>query len=176
MKFFATLAIAATAVVAQQVGSDSGPTVADGPAAVSHPNINHGQQTQNSLVDGSDKGGNVFHGLEGNTFNDILSNTGLSDNNFINPSQASVSGNQGPTTNGRDNNIGDILTGFGGALHRRDAVFNNYPHSAAWGHPAAVPVFAPVIGYPAYPHPGFAVPGGHVNHNVQDAAIVQNQV
>ncbi|KAJ2119698.1 hypothetical protein IW147_005662 [Coemansia sp. RSA 720] len=185
MKFFTTIALAATAVVAQQVGSSGGPSVSDGENAVSHPNINNGLQLQNSLADSSDKGGNVFHNLEGNTFTNALSNTGISDNNMINPSTDSVSGNSGPTTNGAGNMIGDMvhgIAGFGGpmrrrAVFRRDAVVNNFDHSAAWGHPAqGVPVFAPVVGFPVYPHPGFAGPGAHVNHNVQNAAIVQNQV
>ncbi|KAJ2500618.1 hypothetical protein GGH96_002563 [Coemansia sp. RSA 1972] len=184
MKFFATIALAATAVVAQQIGSSGGPSVSDGEAAVSNPNINNGLQLQNSLADSSDKGGNFFHGLEGNTFTDALSNTGISDNNMINPSTNSVSGNSGATTNGHANQIGDIvhgLAGFGGqfrrsTIRRRDAVVNNFDHSAAWGHPVqGVPVFAPVVGFPVRPHPGFAGPGEHVNHNVQNAAIVQNQ-
>ncbi|KAJ2831209.1 hypothetical protein J3B01_005440 [Coemansia erecta] len=217
MKFFATIALAATVAVAQQIGSSGGPSVSDGEAAVSHPNINNGLQLQNSLADSSDKGGNFFHNLQGNTFTDALSNTGISDNNMVNPSNNHVSGNSGATTNGEGNQIGDIvhgLAGFGGfggqfrrrdlvfnnvgapvgvdvnpfldvavvaypfagQFHRRDAVVNNFDHSAALGHPAqGVPVFAPVVGFPARPHPGFAGPGAHVNHNVQDAAIVQNQ-
>ncbi|KAJ2077578.1 hypothetical protein H4R24_005050 [Coemansia sp. RSA 988] len=177
MKFFATLALAATAVVAQQVGSDGGPTIADGPSAVSHPNINNAQQAQNSLIDGSDKGGNVFQGLSGNTFSDATKNFGLSDSNFVNPSQSSVSGNSGPTTNGAGNQIGDIfsgIAGFGG-LRKRDAVFNNYDHGA-WGYQPAFPVYAPVYGVPVYSHPGYIAPVGNVNHNSQNAAIVQNQV
>ncbi|KAJ2803535.1 hypothetical protein H4R20_002856 [Coemansia guatemalensis] len=176
MKFFATLALAVTAVVAQQIGSDGGPTVADGPSAVSNPNINNGQQAQNSLVDGSDKGGNVFQGLSGNTFTDSTTNFGLSDSNFINPSKTSVSGNSGATTNGAGNQIGDILsgaTGFG-PFRKRDAVFNNYDHPA-WGYQPAFPIYAPVYGFPVYPHPGFAAPVASVNHNGQNAAIVQNQ-
>ncbi|PIA14136.1 hypothetical protein COEREDRAFT_82961 [Coemansia reversa NRRL 1564] len=177
MKFFATLVLAATAVVAQQIGSDSGPTVADGPSAVSNPNINNGQQAQNSLVDGSNKGGNVFQGLTGNTFSDSVSNLGISDNNFVNPSQTSVSGNKGDTANGEGNHIGDFIqaaTGFG-PIRKRDAVFNNFDH-AAWGYHPVFPVYAPVYGVPVYPHPGFVAPVAHVNHNSQNAAIVQNQV
>ncbi|KAJ2497856.1 hypothetical protein GGH96_004774 [Coemansia sp. RSA 1972] len=184
MKLFATLSLAATAAVAQQVGSSSGPSVSDGEAAVSHPNINNGLQLQNSLADSSNKGGNVFHNLEGNTFTDALSNTGLSDNNFVNPSSDNVSGNSGATTNGHGNQIGDIAHGLAGfappvgtLIHKRDVVFNNVDHSAVWGHPVqGVPVFAPVVGFPVRPHPGFAGPGAHVNHNVQNAAIVQKQV
>ncbi|KAJ2161139.1 hypothetical protein GGF46_001729 [Coemansia sp. RSA 552] len=185
MKFFATLALFASVAVAQQIGSDGGPNVSNGESAVSHPNINNGQQFQNSLVDASDKGGNVFHGLDGNTFNDVTSNTGISDNNMVNPSSSSTSGNQGPTTNGEGNQIGDVLAsvpgigglGFGGpGFFKRDAIFNNgIPHSPVWGHPVPVPVFAPVVGAPIYPHPGFAPVGAHVNHNSQNAAIVQNQ-
>ncbi|KAJ2077579.1 hypothetical protein H4R24_005051 [Coemansia sp. RSA 988] len=123
MKFFATLALVASVAVAQQVGSDSGPTVADGPSAVSNPNINNGQQAQNSLVDGSNKGGNTFSGLKGNTFTNSASNFGMSDNNVVNPSQTVVSGNTGPSANGEDNQIGDILAEVRRrALTRRDAI------------------------------------------------------
>ncbi|PIA14137.1 hypothetical protein COEREDRAFT_82963 [Coemansia reversa NRRL 1564] len=179
MKIFATLAIAASVAIAQQVGSDQAGTFADGPSAVSHPNVNNGQQAQNSLLTGGSKGGNVFSGLNGNTFADSASNVGISDNNMVNPSQNVVSGNTGPSTNGEGNQIGDIIAAVRRrALSRRDAVFNNNaPHSPAWGRPTTVPVFAPVAGLPVYPHNGAPVPGAHVNHNhnSQDATIIQNQ-
>ncbi|KAJ2612938.1 hypothetical protein H4S08_002473 [Coemansia sp. RSA 1365] len=190
MKFFATLAIVASVAVAQQVGSDQGGTFASNPSAVSHPNINNAEQAQNSLITGGSKGGNVFSGLKDNTFIDSASNVGISDNNMINPSQNVVSGNTGPSTNGEGNQIGDIIAAVRrraigrrdvinrrDVIRRRDAVFNNAPHSAAWGHPTSVPVFAPVAGLPVYPHHGVPVPGAHVNHNrnSQDATIIQNQ-
>ncbi|KAJ2161138.1 hypothetical protein GGF46_001728 [Coemansia sp. RSA 552] len=210
MQIFATLLVAASAVIAQQVGSEQGPNVSGGPTAVSNPNVNNGEQFQNSLVASGNKGGNLFEGLTGNTFNDVTSNTGISDNNFINPSDTRVSGNVGPTANGADNHIGDVLAsvpGVGGhgfgvpGFFKRDVQFNNgaygyghagYPHGSyapvythpayvqpapVYVHPAPAPVYAHPAAAPAYaPRPAYpAHPGASVNHNVQDASIIQNQ-
>ncbi|KAJ2714038.1 hypothetical protein H4R19_001936 [Coemansia spiralis] len=157
MQLFATLLVAASAVMAQQIGSDQGSTVSGGPAAVSNPNVNNGQQFQNSLVDAGSKGGNVFEGLTGNTFVDSASNVGMMDNNMINPSRTSVQGNTGSTANGEGNFIGDLLQGIPGGNWKRDAVFNNnfgYAHAFAHG---GYPAFAGAgVGYP---HPGFAHAG-----------------
>ncbi|KAJ2702237.1 hypothetical protein H4R19_005376 [Coemansia spiralis] len=189
MKVFAVLVTLAAAAVAQQIGSDGGFTASEGSAAVSNANTNNGQQFQNSLVSTGDKGGNFFHDLTGNTFVDSASNLGLMDNNMINPSQTSVAGNSGSTTNGANNHIGDIL---GQGFWKRDAIFNNnfgagYVHGfayhpqapVAWGYPA-VPLVAPVYGYPVAQPAHFAAPAAyypaaHINHNVQSADIVQNQ-
>ncbi|KAJ2723484.1 hypothetical protein GGI07_002608 [Coemansia sp. Benny D115] len=204
MKFFTAIIVAATAVVAQQIGSEEGPSVASGPSAVSNPNVNNGWQAQNSLFNSGSDGGNVFEHLTGNTFNKAVSNSATNDNNFVNPSQVHVSGNTGPTTNGEGNHIGDVFSdgfrGFGGfgGFHKRDAVFNNYGfghgyagYPAVYGgyHPqvasvypvpyqpiayaparpvAYAPIARPVVGYPGYP-------ASRVNHNVQNASIVQNQ-
>ncbi|KAJ2119697.1 hypothetical protein IW147_005661 [Coemansia sp. RSA 720] len=194
---FATLLVAATAVLAQQIGSEQGPDVASGPSAVSNPNVNNGQQFQNSLLSSGNEGGNVFEGLTGNTFNSLKSNTGISDNNFVNPSQTHVSGNQGSTTNGEGNHIGDFFDAGGFVpFHKRDAVFNNYGHGhgyptafvggyapqAVYAHPAYAPVYAHPAYAPVYSHPAYVParpvavrPAGHVNHNEQNASIVQNQ-
>ncbi|KAJ1877120.1 hypothetical protein H4R99_007152 [Coemansia sp. RSA 1722] len=184
MQIFATLLIAATAVIAQQVGSDSGPAVSNGESAVSNPNVNNGWQSQNSLFNTGESGGNVFSGLKDNKFSTSISNSATNDNNFVNPSQTQVQGNTGSTANGEANHIGDFVSGaggfapFGGAwggFRKRDAVFNNYGYGhgvPVYAHPIA---FAPVA--PFYPHPGFGYPvAGPVNHNIQDASIVQNQV
>ncbi|KAJ2803534.1 hypothetical protein H4R20_002855 [Coemansia guatemalensis] len=175
MQIFATLLVAASAVLAQQIGSEQGPDVASGPSAVSNPNVNNGQQFQNSLVSSGSKGGNVFEDLVGNTFIDTTSNVGISDNNFVNPSTTSVSGNTGATTNGEGNHIGDFIGGLPGGLpiglgvggpvgfHKRDAVFNNYGH----GHPGYPVGYAPhgapvhVLPAPVYAHPVYA-PVHHV--------------
>ncbi|KAJ2612940.1 hypothetical protein H4S08_002475 [Coemansia sp. RSA 1365] len=195
MQIIATLLVAASAVLAQQVGSDQGPTVASGPSAVSNPNVNNGQQLQNSLVSSGSKGGNLFQDLVGNTFVDSASNVGISDNNFVNPSSTSVSGNTGATTNGQGNNIGDFFAAIPGAIpvgfHKRDAVFNNYghgvvgyaPHGApvhvlpapVYHHPVYVPVHNVQASYPAVAARPVGYPVGQVNHNSQNAAIVQNQ-
>ncbi|KAI9474391.1 hypothetical protein LPJ78_004476 [Coemansia sp. RSA 989] len=170
MKFVSTLALVASVAVAQKLGSDAGQTISKGSSALDNPNVNNGEQHTNSLVDGGNKGHNKFHGIDGSSFTSSASNFGMSDNNLVNPSKHTTTGNSGPTTNGKGNHIGDGLAG----LHRRDAVINNYPHSPIWGYPAhGVPVFAPVVGAPIYPSRN--IPRGHVNHNIQEAAIVQNQ-
>ncbi|KAJ2783961.1 hypothetical protein GGI15_002417 [Coemansia interrupta] len=192
MQIFATLLIAASAVLAQQVGSSEGPAVSNGETAVSNPNVNNGWQAQNSLFSSGETGGNVFSGLKDNKFSSSVSNTATNDNNFVNPSQSLVSGNTGSTTNGEHNQIGDIVSGAGqfapiggwGAFRKRDAIFNNgydrgYP-VAFYGHPYEFAhVAAPVYAHPGYAHPGYVQPGypvgGAVNHNFQDASIVQNQ-
>ncbi|KAJ2723483.1 hypothetical protein GGI07_002607 [Coemansia sp. Benny D115] len=195
MQIYATLLVAASVVLGQQIGSDGGPAVSNGENAISNPNVNNGWQSQNSLFNTGDSGSNVFSGLKDNTFNSAVSNSATNDNNFVNPSQSHVTGNNGATTNGEANHIGDVFTGghgfapvgvagFGG-FFKRDAVFNNgfvhdgfaHPVVAAgypYEHVAVHPGFAhPGFGYPAgFAHPGF---GGHVNHNFQDASIVQNQ-
>ncbi|PIA14135.1 hypothetical protein COEREDRAFT_82959 [Coemansia reversa NRRL 1564] len=199
MQIFTTLLVAASAVLAQQIGSDQGPNVSNGPSAVSNPNVNNGQQLQNSLVSGGSKGGNVFEDLVGNTFIDSASNVGISDNNFVNPSSTSVSGNTGATTNGQGNSIGDFFGAIPGGIpigfHKRDAVFNNYghgqvgypvgyaPHGApvhvlpapVYHHPVYVPVHHVQASYPAVAPRPVGYPVGQVNHNSQNAAIVQNQ-
>ncbi|KAJ2355315.1 hypothetical protein IWW50_000673 [Coemansia erecta] len=200
MQIFATLLVAATAVIAQQVGSDQGPTVASGPSAVSNPNVNNGEQFTNSLLSTGNEGHNIFEGLEGNSFSNVKSNTGMSDNNFVNPSTSHVQGNTGATANGEHNNIGDFFDAGGFVpFHKRDAIFNNGAGFGYGGYPAvggyaphavyAQPAYAPVYAHPAYApvyahpaayarpvaaHPA-AFPVGQINHNQQNAAIVQNQ-
>ncbi|KAJ2467138.1 hypothetical protein GGI02_004133 [Coemansia sp. RSA 2322] len=208
MQIFATLVVAATAVLAQQIGSEEGPSVSNGPTALSNPNVNNGWQSQNSLINNGVDGGNVFEGLSGNTFNKALSNSAISDTNFINPSQSHVAGNNGPTTNGEGNMIGDFFGGGAAGFHRRDAVFNNYGYghgrggyaAPAYEHPAYVrpevyvrpvvydrpEVYARPVVYDrpvayrrpeSYGRPAEAYGGhyaGRVNHNFQDASIVQN--
>ncbi|KAJ2782113.1 hypothetical protein H4R18_002481 [Coemansia javaensis] len=181
MKLLAVLSAIAAVAVAQQVGSSGGSTFSEGENAVSNSNVNNDQQFQNSVVSAGEKGGNVFHGLDGNAFADSISNMGLADGNFVNPAQTSVSGNSGPTANGGSNFLGNAINGgFGFGPHRkRDAVFNNFGPAPAWGYPGAAPAFAPVYAIPVYAHPARYAPvpvAGHINHNVQSAAIVQNQV
>lgn len=124
MKTFAILATLSAAAIAQQVGSESGAKLSDGPSAVSNPNVNNGWQSQNSLFNSGSDGGNVFHDLHGNKFSSKLSNSAVNDNNFVNPSQSHVMGNKGDTTNGEGNHIGDVLDGV---FHKRGgAIYGGY--------------------------------------------------
>lgn len=190
MQVLATLLIAATAVVAQQVGSESGPSISGGPAAVSNPNVNNGWQSQNSLFNKGSDGGNVFDHLWGNSFSKAISNSAVNDNNMINPSTSHIMGNAGDTANGRGNHIGDFVAGHG--FRRRDVVFNNdydHHHHGHYGparvvyHPgySRPVVFVDPIAVPAHVHHGYDHDRygyhhhHHGNHNVQDATIIQNQ-
>ncbi|KAJ1821843.1 hypothetical protein LPJ56_003167, partial [Coemansia sp. RSA 2599] len=149
------------------VGSSSDGKASTGPAAVSHPNENNGWQSQNSLFNNANTGGNVFSGLHGNTFDSSVKNTAFSDNNAVNPSEAQVSGNSGSTANGVNNHIGDVVPGVNEfaafavpvaaaaapvnypGFHKRDVQFNNvFP-----GHPHEAPGFGyPYEGFGVFPH------------------------
>ncbi|KAJ2837987.1 hypothetical protein FBU31_001028 [Coemansia sp. 'formosensis'] len=164
MQIFATLVVAATAVLAQQIGSEQGPSVSSGETALSHANVNKGWQSQNSLVNTGSDGGNVFHGLHGNTFNTGFTNSAVSDNNFINPSSSQTMGNSGSTANGAENHIGDIFNGqafFG----KRDVEFNNFGHGRGsypvanyGGYDRGYVVPAPVYERPVYEVPAYGRP------------------
>ncbi|KAJ1989893.1 hypothetical protein GGI25_000001 [Coemansia spiralis] len=164
MKLFATLILAATAVLAQVQEGNQGPNLSEGPAAVSNPNINNGEQLQGSFADSSSSGQNVIDGRVGNSFNHKAANEAILDSNFVNPSKSSISGNVGDTANGADNMIGDIFHGADGfvpfgAFRRRDAVFNNFgeivPNRNHFGVDSGFAVInAPIDLYPvagAYP-------------------------
>ncbi|KAJ2850601.1 hypothetical protein IWW36_001782 [Coemansia brasiliensis] len=170
--------------MAQQLGSDGGSTVAGGPSAVSNANVNNGEQSTNSLLSTGESGGNEFSGVTNSKFSSSLSNVGLSDNNIVNPSSSSTSGNSGPTTNGEHNHIGNDVIPHHRFL-RRSAVYNNYggydyPHPAAGYAPAPyAPVHyaQPVYPYPVYAQPVYAHPAPYAagaNRNYQSASIVQN--
>ncbi|KAJ2861358.1 hypothetical protein GGH94_004956 [Coemansia aciculifera] len=168
MQIFATLVVAATAVLAQQIGSEQGPSVSSGETALSHPNVNNGWQSQNSLVNTGSDGGNVFNGLHGNTFSTGFTNGAISDSNFINPSQNQVSGNTGSTANGEKNHIGDFFTAPV-AFRKRDVAFNNnfghggydrgYDHGYDRSYVVPAPVYeVPVYGRPEYGRPEYEHP------------------
>ncbi|KAJ2590299.1 hypothetical protein H4R99_007153, partial [Coemansia sp. RSA 1722] len=162
MQIFATLLIAASAVVAQQVGSSSDGKASTGPNAVTNPNVNNGWQAQNTLFNSANTGGNVFSGLQGNSFDHSVSNTAFNDNNAVNPSQAQVAGNSGDTANGANNHIGDVVpgssgfVGFAGAVpglypgfHKRGVEFNNVIPGHA--HQEFAPFGYPAVGFGRYP-------------------------
>ncbi|KAJ2402272.1 hypothetical protein GGI23_000834 [Coemansia sp. RSA 2559] len=176
MKFFATLLIAATAVLAQQQESNQGPNASSGSNAVSNPNENNGFQAQGSFFDGSQSGDNVIDGQVGESFNHGASNQAILDSNFVNPSQNSVSGNKGDSANGEANNIGDFVQdlGFAGHAFRRRDTGSNFNG----GRFVSFPIGEPVVGVRA-PIAGEVVGvrphAGRVNDNRQDGSIVQNQ-
>ncbi|KAJ2713510.1 hypothetical protein H4R19_002213 [Coemansia spiralis] len=157
-------ALAAPALLRRQdIAAASGDSVSGGPAAVSNPNVNNGEQTDSSLiVSGGASDGDFINNAFGNSITHVNSNQANKGNLVINPSFTTSDGNSGATANGNQNHLGDSQDMYPG-LWRRDVVFNN-------GRPHAQPVAAP---------PGavqlVARPPGHVNANHQDASIVQNQ-
>ncbi|KAI7825046.1 hypothetical protein BX661DRAFT_172239 [Kickxella alabastrina] len=155
----ATLIIAASAVLAQEIASTSGPTVSSGSTAISSPNVNNGYQIQNSISNSGSSGGNTYSGIQGSVFNTGYSNSASVGNNFINPAQTSIQGNIGSTVSGQGNIFGSAFgTGiippfFAGAFprdahsnyHKRDLIINGAAPYAHPGHPAH-----PYYGYPGY--------------------------
>ncbi|KAJ2084386.1 hypothetical protein H4R24_000016 [Coemansia sp. RSA 988] len=164
MRTFATILLASSAVLAQEVGFSDGPSVVSGSNAVSNPNVNNGWQSDSSLFAGGGQGGasDVFNNVVGSAFTNVNSNTAIKDNLVNNPSSALVKGNDGWTANGDANALGPVQNSFGGGVFRRggDVVFADNHHQASsqvatnvvpqanFVAPAfAAPQFAPV-----YPH------------------------
>ncbi|KAJ2495701.1 hypothetical protein GGI11_008351 [Coemansia sp. RSA 2049] len=147
MKFFVTILVAATAVLAQQQEGNQGPNLSNGPSAVDNANINSGWQAQGSFFDGSKSGENLITGHVDGSFNHQASNSAIQDSNFVNPSESTLTGNTGDSANGHANNIGDFIAG--GGFIRRDAVLNNFgAHPAVdvgFVHPVAVPQPVPAF-------------------------------
>ncbi|KAJ2657987.1 hypothetical protein IWW48_004245 [Coemansia sp. RSA 1200] len=147
MKFFVTILVAATAVLAQQQEGNQGPNLSNGPSAVDNANINSGWQAQGSFFDGSKSGENQISGHVDGSFNHQASNSAIQDSNFVNPSESTLTGNTGDSANGHGNNIGDFIAG--GGFIRRDAVLNNFgAHPAVdvgFVHPVAVPQPVPAF-------------------------------
>ncbi|KAJ2704090.1 hypothetical protein FB645_003565 [Coemansia sp. IMI 203386] len=138
MYTFATFIAIASIAVAQEIGFTDGPSIADGPSAVSNPNVNNGWQADSSLFSGGSTGGssaqpgaNVFNDVVGSTFTSINSNSAFKDNIVNNPSKVSVSGDKGWTANGDGNQLGPVENVFSGAHFVRrggDVVFANSHH------------------------------------------------
>ncbi|KAJ2720517.1 hypothetical protein GGI07_004562 [Coemansia sp. Benny D115] len=171
---FAATALAAPALIKrQEFEVESGDSVSGGPAAVSNPNVNNGQQIDSSLITSGSDGANNFANVFGSSFTKVNSNSANKDNIVINPSTTTINGNSGATANGAHNNIGDsqnVIPGVFGLFRKRDVVVTGgvfehfYPeHPVFFG----VDPYAP-IGF-EYVHP---VPA---SFNQQNAAIIQNR-
>ncbi|KAJ2596421.1 hypothetical protein GGF39_003453 [Coemansia sp. RSA 1721] len=146
----------------------SGASVSSGSAAVSSPNVNNAEQIDSSLIVGGggqpggagaeleapqDAGGNVFADVMGSSFTQINSNSANKDNIVTNAHLTTINGDQGETTNGEANNIGDSqhVAGF---VRRRDVVVNNgapiQPVVLLNNQFESVPVFVPVGNLPFF--------------------------
>ncbi|KAJ1728076.1 hypothetical protein LPJ72_005636 [Coemansia sp. Benny D160-2] len=154
----------------EEIEAEAGDSLSSGPAAISNPNINNGEQIDSSFIDdGSTSGGDVFANNFGMTITNVKSNSANKDNIVINPTTVNSNGNAGKTANGQGNNIGDSETVVPGVLFKRDAIVNGGVLDSYY--------FQPGFAYAPYPGLGYPVPyaGGSFNYNFQDATIVQNQ-
>ncbi|KAJ2787987.1 hypothetical protein GGI15_000247 [Coemansia interrupta] len=180
----AAIVLSATAavVIGQEIGFTDGPSFANGPSAISNPNINNGWQADSSLFasgDGS-AGVNTFNDVVGTTFTNINSNAAFKDNIVNNPSKTVVSGDEGWTANGDANKLGPVENVFG--RRSGDVVFADNHHQAALSqapHVVTFPathVIRPVVSAAGYaPGAALAKRTGDVvfadNHHQVDAVV-----
>ncbi|KAJ1857859.1 hypothetical protein GGH12_001381 [Coemansia sp. RSA 1822] len=155
MRFFTTVALAISAVVAQEIGVSSGDKVSAGASAIDNPNINNGMQTDGSLfVSGSAGQGGLFNNVVGSHFVNANLNTAIEDNLVNNPGFTSIAGNSGWVANGDRNALGSVQN----VLGRRDAYHAAAPaYSAPVAYHPAVPAYsAPVVYHPVAPYAAIA--------------------
>ncbi|KAJ2608222.1 hypothetical protein H4S08_004527 [Coemansia sp. RSA 1365] len=91
---------------AQEIEAEGGDSNSGGPAAISNPLINNGQQIDSSLVTGGSSAGDLINNAFGNAVTHINSNSANKDNIVINPSVVTSNGNNGLTANGDENALG----------------------------------------------------------------------
>ncbi|KAJ2714317.1 hypothetical protein H4R19_001792 [Coemansia spiralis] len=111
MRTFSAILLAASAVLAQEIGFSGGGSVSSGSNAISNPNINTGVQFDSSLIVGHGSN-DLFNNVVGSSFTNINSNTAIKANPVNNPSRTSVSGNDGWTANGDANALGPVVSDF----------------------------------------------------------------
>ncbi|KAJ2157897.1 hypothetical protein GGF46_004183 [Coemansia sp. RSA 552] len=167
----AACAVAVPLTKRQEIEAETGDSVSGGPAAISSPNVNNGNQVDSSLVTGGGEAGDFINNAFGNSITHVNSNTANKGNIVINPSTVTSGGNEGLTANGDQNSLGDSQNIF--PFVKRDAIVtggaweshgvNYVPVYPSWG-------LAPAWNYVPYPQPI-----AQVNTNQQNAAIVQNQ-
>ncbi|KAJ1799719.1 hypothetical protein LPJ59_001631 [Coemansia sp. RSA 2399] len=193
MRTVSALLIAASAVVAQEVGFTGGASLSDGTNAISNPNVNNGMQWDSSLVagagSGSSAGPTTFNDIVGSSFTNVNSNAAIKDNLVNNPSFNHVKGNDGWTANGDSNSMGPVQNLFGadaaGFRRRGDVVFADNHHQVQ-SQVANEQVLPAHVLQSTFVRPGFVSPvfrrGGDVvfadnHHQVQSqVANVQGGV
>ncbi|KAJ2476102.1 hypothetical protein IWW56_005099 [Coemansia sp. RSA 2131] len=155
MRFFTTVALAISAVVAQEIGVSSGDKVSAGASAIDNPNVNNGVQTDGSLfVSGSAGQGGLFNNVVGSHFVNANLNTAIEDNLVNNPGFTSIAGSSGWVANGDRNALGSVQN----VLGRRDVYHAAAPaYSAPVAYHPAVPAYsAPVVYHPVAPYAAIA--------------------
>ncbi|KAJ1857860.1 hypothetical protein GGF49_001689 [Coemansia sp. RSA 1853] len=157
----------------QEIEAEVGDSVSGGPAAVSNPNVNNGNQVDSSLVTtGGSDAGDFINNAFGNSITHINSNSANKDNIVINPTTVTSNGNGGPTANGDANNLGDTQNVFPG-FRKRETWVTGSEFESHWQ--GAVPVYPGMVPYYPYPQAFYVPVEPQVNINHQNAAIVQNQ-
>ncbi|KAJ2793944.1 hypothetical protein H4R21_005695 [Coemansia helicoidea] len=92
----------------EAIEAAGGDNVSGGPAAVSNPNVNNGDQVDSSLmVNGGEGDGDFINNAFGNSITHVNSNQSNKGNLVINPSMTTSDGNSGATANGNQNHLGD---------------------------------------------------------------------
>ncbi|KAJ2555306.1 hypothetical protein EV175_002302 [Coemansia sp. RSA 1933] len=187
MRTVSALLVAASTVIAQEVGFTGGASLSDGTNAISNPNVNNGMQWDSSLVSGGDSGSSAgpttFNDIVGSSFTNVNSNAAMKDNLINNPSFSHVKGNDGWTANGDSNSMGPVQNLFGAGLSRRgDVVFADHHHQvqSQVTNEQALPAH---VFQPNFVRPGFVSPvfrrGGDVvfadNHHRTESQVANVQ-
>ncbi|KAJ2165860.1 hypothetical protein IW139_002073 [Coemansia sp. RSA 353] len=150
MRFFTTVALTISAVVAQEIGVSSGDRVSAGASAIDHPNVNNGMQSDGSLfVSGTAGQGGLFNNVVGSHFVNANLNTAFEDNLVNNPGFTSIAGNSGWVANGDRNALGSVQNVLvrRGEYHAAAPAYN----APASYHPAMPAYSAPVVYHPVGP-------------------------
>ncbi|KAJ1668424.1 hypothetical protein EV178_000455 [Coemansia sp. RSA 1646] len=165
MRTVSALFVAASAVVAQEIGFTGGASLSDGTNAITNPNINNGVQWDSSLASGGatspSAGPTTFNDIVGSSFTNVNANTAIKDNLVNNPSVSHVKGNDGWTANGDSNGMGPVQNLFGadatGFRRRGDVVFadNHHQVQSQVANEQALPAH---VFQPTFVRPGFVSP------------------
>ncbi|KAJ2908381.1 hypothetical protein GGI21_002943, partial [Coemansia aciculifera] len=89
----------------------------NGPTALSHPNVNNGEQVEGSVEDSTSLNGAVISNAMGNTLTKVTQNTNVHDNEILNPNVNSASNTEGDVVVGNGNQV------FPGNAHGHSIVF-----------------------------------------------------
>ncbi|KAJ2077747.1 hypothetical protein H4R24_004934 [Coemansia sp. RSA 988] len=103
----------------QEIEAEGGDAVSGGPAAISSPNINNGEQIDSSLITGKSGAGDIINNPVGNSVTNVNTNSSNKGNIVINPSVITSNGNSGLTANGDDNAMGASQEVGPGKFRRR---------------------------------------------------------
>ncbi|KAJ2747167.1 hypothetical protein GGI20_000781 [Coemansia sp. BCRC 34301] len=119
ISLLAACALAAPLTLRQLPGSS-----VNGPTALSHPNVNNGEQVEGSVEDETSLNGAVISNAMGNDLTKITQNTNLHDNTILNPNINSASNTEGDVVVGNGNQVFPGNPHTGNIVFRRQGVVN----------------------------------------------------